>query len=108
MKRLISIAALAIISSSASATAIPGLYRWNVPYADASMTTSEYLAERYGVEKADVEVKDVAIDSKLERYSAVAYVGDSHVCQVTLALDTQVFKMSNFAVKSADCVPHSE
>lgn len=108
MKRLLSIAALAIVSSSVSATGIPGLYRWNVPYADASMTTSEYLAERYGVEKTDVEVKDVAIDSELERYSAVAYVAGSHVCQVTLALDMRVSKMSNFAVKSADCLPQSK
>lgn len=107
MNRLLSIAALAIVSSSASATGIPGLYRWNVPYADASMTTSEYLAERYGVEKADVEVKDIAIDSESERYSAVAYVSGSHVCQVTLALDMQPLKMSNFAVKSADCSPNS-
>lgn len=61
MKRFISLAALALIASTANATAIPGLYRWMVPYADASMTTSEYLADRYGVDKADVAVQDVAI-----------------------------------------------
>lgn len=107
MKRLLSIAALAIVSSSASA-GIPGLYRWNVPYSDASMTTREYLAERYGVEITDVEVKDVAIDSESERYSAVAYVSGSYECQVTLALETQLSKMSNFTAKSADCSSYSK
>lgn len=107
MKRFISLAALALIASTANATAIPGLYRWMVPYADASMTTSEYLADRYGVDKADVAVQDVAILPDEGKYSTVAHVA-SNVCQVTLEITSALnWKQSGFAVKLADCSPAS-
>lgn len=106
MKRLVSIAALALVSGSVNAMGIPGLYRWSVPYVDASKTTGEYLADRYGVEENDIAVKDVALNFEEERYSTVAYVAND-VCQVTLSTGWRTLEQSNFAVKSAECVPQT-
>lgn len=103
-----------LFAGSAHATAIPGVYRWDVPAFDAQQTAKEYLAAKYQVDEKAVTIGSFTMpDAEHPNASvvAIAAVG-SDTCTVALdraadldGIFARLVKRSMFVVKTADCSP---
>lgn len=101
------IAALLLASAVPAHAQIPGVYRADVPYFDASETVREYLSERFAVDKSSVAVNMDALQLEREGATATAVVG-GQTCDLQLGRSDLLswrtfFRVSAYQVESADC-----
>lgn len=101
------IAALLLASAVPAHAQIPGVYRADVPYFDASETVREYLSERFAVDKSSVAVNMDTLQLERQGATATAVVGSQN-CALQLGRSDTLswrtfFRVSAYQVESADC-----